>query len=173
MACAPALQTEAHRAGSQELGRCRNFFNAPSGKTDPEAELEATLASFFVIEDEQGDEHAQCRLIARYAWFKEVLDFDANRLTEQRCARSERWLSTLNPERVSLVFAAAYLNNPASMFGHTLLRVDAKGQKGGTRLLATAVNFVALAHAERRLELCDQRRIRRLSRPFLGRSLLP
>lgn len=46
-------------------------------------------------------------------------------------------------EQVTLVFPAAYLNNPSSMFGHTLLRLDRAGQDERTRLLSYAVNYGA------------------------------
>jgi hypothetical protein len=35
------------------------------------------------------------------------------------------------------------MNNPASMFGHTLLRVDQKGQTEQTRILAYTINYAA------------------------------
>ncbi|MEM7043701.1 MAG: DUF4105 domain-containing protein [Pseudomonadota bacterium] len=41
------------------------------------------------------------------------------------------------------MFPAAYLNNPASMFGHTLLRLDRPDQTEDTRLLSYAVNYGA------------------------------
>lgn len=49
----------------------------------------------------------------------------------------------MNAEAATLVFASAYLNNPASLFGHTLLRLDRRGQTEPTRLLAYAINYAA------------------------------
>jgi len=137
--------------GVKSLVDAHNFFNSPSGKTDPRAELEATLASFFSIANAEEREHPQCVFVARYAWLKQALSFDGKKLPEQRCLRFERWYSRLNPRQLSLVFASAYLNNPASMFGHTLLRIDAEGQDEGTRLLAYAANYAANANQERGL----------------------
>jgi Domain of unknown function (DUF4105) len=42
-----------------------------------------------------------------------------------------------------LIFPAAYMNNPSSMFGHTLLRFDRAGQDERARLLSYAVNYGA------------------------------
>ena len=55
------------------------FFNSPHGKTDPESELAATLASFFVplIEIEKGKEHPQCNFPARFKWLNQQLAFDS------------------------------------------------------------------------------------------------
>ena len=50
------------------------FFLAPNGKTDPHAELEATLAKFF--SDElvgRSRQPAQCAFVARYHWLKSRL----------------------------------------------------------------------------------------------------
>jgi hypothetical protein len=119
------------------------FYLAPHGKTDPQAELEATLASFFapaVIETDRL-QHPQCRFIARYHWLRDRLDFDPERLPPQPCARFDAWRSALNAKGLTLVFPSAYLNNPSSMFGHTLLRVDAADQDERTRLLAYAINY--------------------------------
>ena len=55
----------------------------------------------------------------------------------------QRWFRELDAESATLVFASAYLNNPASLFGHTLLRLDRRGQTESTRLLAYAINYVA------------------------------
>jgi hypothetical protein len=120
------------------------FFNAPNGKQDAAAELEATLASFFSEAQETDKvQNPQCRFIARYHWLKGELHFDSTRLLEQPCRRFYQWRAELNPHQVTLVFPAAYLNNPASMYGHTLFRIDAKDQDERTRLLAYSISYAA------------------------------
>ena len=50
------------------------FFMSPDGKTDPQAELDATLKQFF--SDElvgRSNQPAQCAFIARYHWLRERL----------------------------------------------------------------------------------------------------
>lgn len=120
------------------------FFNAPNGKTDPRAELAATLRAFFsdVVETDSS-QNPQCRFIARYRWLRQRLGFDPARLPEQPCDRFNRWRSEIDPVSVTLVFPAAYINGPASMYGHTLLRLDGRAQTEKTRLLDYAVNFAA------------------------------
>jgi len=120
------------------------FFLAPNGKTDPQAELAATLRAFFKPNRVGGDpQPAQCAFVARYHWLKAELKFDDRRLPPQDCERFQQWFHELNAEAVTLVFASAYLNNPASLFGHTLLRLDRRGQTDQTRLLAYAINYAA------------------------------
>ncbi|MGH8693602.1 MAG: DUF4105 domain-containing protein [Burkholderiales bacterium] len=130
--------------GVHSLADAPGFFLARDGKTSPQAELEATLASFFSTAEETGDsQNPQCRFIARYAWLDRELAFDPSRLPPQPCKRFNAWRESLNPQGVTLVFPTAYLNNPSSMYGHTLLRIDARDQDERTRLLAYAVNYSA------------------------------
>lgn len=119
-----------------------HFFLAADGKTDPAAELDATLTSFFGDEPRR-DEPPQCRVKGRYAWLKDKLRFDPARLPEQRCEFFDKWAAAMDPRAISLVFAANDLNSPATMYGHTLLRVDAEGDGGESPLLAHSVNYAA------------------------------
>lgn len=119
------------------------FFLAPAGKNDPEAELDATLAAFFKTDEGDPDKCAQCTFAARYHWLGQALEFDPDRLPPRPCKRLRQWLEELNPSRLTLIFPSAYLNNPASMFGHTLLRIDAPWQDEQTRLLAYTINYAA------------------------------
>lgn len=130
--------------GKRSLADDSEFFNAPHGKTDAAAELEATLAAFFSTSEETDKtQNPQCRFIARYQWLKQELQFDPARLPSQPCKRFYQWHASLDPQEVTLVFPAAYLNNPASMYGHTLLRIDARDQDEKTRLLAYSISYAA------------------------------
>jgi hypothetical protein len=120
------------------------FFMAPDGKTDPQAELAATLARFF--SDElvgRSKQPAQCAFVARYHWLKEKLQFDERRLPPQFCERFTRWFNEFNAQSISVIFPTGYMNNPASMFGHTFLRIDTKGQTPQTRILDYTINYAA------------------------------
>ncbi|MFT5220436.1 MAG: hypothetical protein ACI87H_002578 [Gammaproteobacteria bacterium] len=120
------------------------FFLAPTGKTDPEAELETTLATFFSNRKTgPAGQLPQCAFPARYFWLNTELHFDPALMPVQRCESIDLWRERINANSVSLIFSSYFLNNPASMFGHTLLRfnsVDA-AQPG---LLDYAVNYAAV-----------------------------
>jgi hypothetical protein len=120
------------------------FFMSPDGKTDPQAELNATLKQFF-SEDLVGrsKQPAQCAFIARYHWLRERLQFDDSRLPKMACERFDRWFNEFEAQSITLIFPSAFLNNPASMFGHTFLRIDQKGQTEQTRILAYTINYAA------------------------------
>lgn len=64
------------------------FFIAAEGKTDPAAELAATLRAFFAADHATiNDQHPQCAFPARYDWLKAKLDFDPARLPDRACPR--------------------------------------------------------------------------------------
>jgi hypothetical protein len=126
----------------------REFFLAPTGKTDPQAELEATIRQLFTDEPVGlTRQPAQCAFVGRYHWLKAVLSIDDHRLMPVPCERFTAWLRALNPSSVTLVFPSAFMNSPASMFGHTLLRIDQKGQTEQTRILAYTINYAAADQA--------------------------
>ena len=115
------------------------FFLAPEGKTDPRAELRATLTAFFESPTPE-KEHPACRFIARFHWIAETLDLDFSRFPVRRCQAFERVLSDLKPRSAALVFPTYHMNNPASMFGHVLLKIDTTAESD---LLSQAVNYAA------------------------------
>ena len=120
------------------------FFLAPNGKTDSKAELEATITGFFSSElVGRSIQPARCAFIARYEWLKAALAIEETRLPPEPCERFSSWYKELNPDSLSLIFPAAFLNNPASTFGHLLLRIDQKGQTEATRILAYTINYAA------------------------------
>ena len=101
------------------------FFLAGNGKTDPAAELEWTLRGFFAPEPRNPkSQHPACKFPARYAWLSKRLGFDPARLPPRSCARFEEFRGTVAAQSVTFVFSSYYLNNPASAFGHTFLRLN-------------------------------------------------
>jgi len=115
------------------------FFLAPGGKTDPAAELEATIHGMFNPAGE-GDEHPRCRFPARFAWLQGQLEIDPAMLPNPVCGKLDEALKAVDPRSAVLVFPAAHNNGPASMFGHTLLRIGSSYQN---ELLSHAVNYAA------------------------------
>lgn len=119
------------------------FFLSSEGRSDPVAEGHDTLASFFPPRKSVQDEKSpQCLYPARYQWLKEQLSFDPHFLPEQSCPELTLWIEGMEPAGLTLVFPESYLNNPASMFGHTLLRIEPKNSR--LPLLAPSVSFSAV-----------------------------
>ncbi len=120
------------------------FFNAGRiGKTDPRRELEATLAAFRApAVQAPARQHPQCRFPARWAYLKSALAVDPARFADQPCPLFETWRTAIAAEKVTLVYSTAYLNSPASMYGHTFLRLSRTTSEGNP-LLDYIMNFAA------------------------------
>lgn len=120
------------------------FFLAADGKSDPEAELVSTLTAFFSpFSTDPEFEHPQCRFRARFFWLNEQLGFKSKQMSTPICEKFDRWQQRINPGSVTLIFPNYYIDAPASMFGHTLLRINA-GKPDRPALLNFAVNYAAL-----------------------------
>jgi len=121
------------------------FFLAPQGRTDPQAELDATIAAFFDADPRHAlDQAAACRFIARERWLRQELGTASGTWPEATCERFNQWRAGLRADRVSMIFPSAYLNSPASMYGHTFLRLDAaQGDGAGSPMLSYAINYAA------------------------------
>ena len=111
-----------------------DFYLAENGRTDPAAELEATVRLFA-----QGDDKDKiCRFPARYIFLKNKGMVDK---IDVKCEEFDRFKKDLRPAGATLLFTDAYMNNPSSLFGHTLLRIDTA--RKGTQLLAHGVSYGA------------------------------
>lgn len=128
------------------------FFLATDGARDAEAELRATLTALALPDATGKDDHAACRFPARRQWLARQLPELAAQWPQPACPAVSAWLQGLDVAQATLVFASDYLNNPSSMFGHTLLRLDASTQSDDTRLLAYAINYSAQTNTNNGLE---------------------
>ncbi len=119
----------------------RKFFLAPDGAHHPAQELKATLDALYAAPG-LADKHAQCVFPARTRWLRDQLQLKD--LPRVDCQGFNAWFKDVSPHSTVLIFPAAYLNSPSSMFGHTLLRVDqADVVADKTALLSYAINFGA------------------------------
>ncbi len=119
----------------------KKFFLAPDGNEHPDHELAATVKALYAPAS-LGEQHAQCVYPARTRWLKAQLNLTD--LPTPECAEYKKWIKDVSPHSAVMIFPAAYLNSPSSMFGHTLLRIDqADVQADKTSLLSYAINFGA------------------------------
>jgi hypothetical protein len=119
----------------------KKFFLAPDGNEHPDRELAATVQALYAPAS-AGERHAQCVYPARTRWLKAQLNLTD--LPSLDCAEFKQWFKDVSPHSAVMIFPAAYLNSPSSMFGHTLLRIDqADVESDKTSLLSYAINFGA------------------------------
>ncbi len=118
------------------------FFLAADGRHNPKAELNATLEGLFAGNTIKPDDATACLFPVRRDWLLEQLGLKDSDLPSTPCPALTQWLQGIQPQHATLVFSSDYMNNPSSMFGHTLLRLDPDANEQ-TRLLAYAINYSA------------------------------
>lgn len=102
------------------------FFLSKNGKYDPKAELEATINAFFnkEISKDNDNNHPLCKFTGRREWLIERLNIDRSKLPQKKCTEYDEFYKKVDPTSVTLIFPFMYMKNPASMFGHTMLRIN-------------------------------------------------
>ena len=120
----------------------RRFFSAANGKVSPRDELLATINALYRM-DNSGDEHAQCRFVARYHWIRKNIAHLTSELPEVDCPEYQKWRARIPDHQVTMIFPTYHLNSPSSMFGHNLLRLDPADSSASSDWLSIAINFGA------------------------------
>lgn len=133
---------DAKGGGFESTVQTPEFFLAAKGKTDPTAELDATLQAMRAPDTEDPNMHAQCRFPARYLWLHRIGALP--NVAPRVCPQFDSWMFEGAPESISVIFATGYLGNPASYYGHTLLKFNAPGDARRSDLLDVTVNYGAI-----------------------------
>lgn len=123
--------------------RSSHFYLADSGRHHPARELAATIRAWFSA-GHGTNGSAGCTYPARYTWlarFVELPGFDPAFLG---CTRFRHWARLDTLRSVSVIFVSGYLGNPASSFGHSLLRFDYGPPRNRHQLLDKTFSFGAL-----------------------------
>ncbi len=123
------------KKGGQYISLVENpdFFITASGRENPQAEYKATVQAFNKTENKQ-----KCDFPARFILLQKKGLVHG---TLADCEEYQQFLKDTQPKGVTLLFTNAYMNNPSSLFGHTLFRIDTN--RKGTQLLAHGANFGA------------------------------
>lgn len=119
------------------------FFISPNGHNNPHQELLATLNAFAAPPHQNPNEHSQCRFPGRYLWLSKHVDFNKLGIQPITCPAYLTFSEMGNAKSVSVIFATGYLGNPASYYGHLLLKINAPNNNKSTDLESTAINFGA------------------------------
>lgn len=111
----------------------KKWFFYKEGRTSPDLEFREAIN---VLRESS---KKRCQFPARtlYLQRKGFLEKEYN----DKCPKFEYFKRKVKLEKVWLVFASYYVNNPSSAFGHTLFKLQGKGH--GNDLLEWGVNFAA------------------------------
>lgn len=124
------------------------FFFSPEGRRDPEREILAAIEAFEDPTKTFGTQKASaaCVFPARKKVLESLL---SRRFPSPPCQDLETWVSRISADRVSLVFVGAYPGNPASILGHSFLRLSNSGRESSGRegldLLSYSIGYMAQA----------------------------
>lgn len=121
-----------YRNGESEIDS-DNFFISKNGKYDLKEELFETINSL-----EKGTNSVLCRFPLRVKWLKENIP-NLN-ITQYSCEELDKFISLVDGKFVTMVFPTAHINSPASMYGHTFIRISSNEE---TPLISNAVNYAA------------------------------
>jgi hypothetical protein len=114
-----------------------NFFLATDGAKNPLNELLATISALKTVPE------TQCKFPARTLFLFNNVKGLHKSIKPYLCQEYLDWRSNLKTQSVVLVFAAAQLNSPSSMYGHTFLRFDPESVELDSTYLSYALNFGA------------------------------
>ncbi len=116
------------------------FFLSKTGKTDPKSELLATITA--MLSDPTDDDNSTvCIYPARLNFITEHIPELKEQIPHKSCTKLRRFLKEIDPHSLTLSFPTAHINSPASMFGHTLLRVNSDVNSS---LISNAINYAAI-----------------------------
>ena len=104
----------------------QNFFLSPDGKNSADAELKETIIQF------KNTPNLICKYPARYKWLSSKIDLKSEK---PNCPELQDFLQS-NFNKLSVVFTSERYDSPASVFGHTFLKIE-------TDSIPYAINYSA------------------------------
>jgi hypothetical protein len=133
----PAWKALLHyKSDESVIGAGSAFFLSHNGHKDPQAELKATIEAL------KNDPKTQCKYPARLDFLLKNGAIDKNDLPKSNCGDYKIYLQKVPFDRVYAVFVAEDQAHPASIMGHTILKIAGEDSDGITR--EHSFSFMAL-----------------------------
>ncbi len=126
-----------------------SFFIHPEGRTNPAWEFEATRKSIATGVPKIGTHRMDpiCAFPARAKYMQHIF---GGKLRDVECSEFQIWKENINLSSISVIFSSEYISNPASMFGHTFLKMNLKNTlsmgSDENSLLDYGVSFAAISN---------------------------
>ncbi|AHF01860.1 hypothetical protein THIAE_08915 [Thiomicrospira aerophila AL3] len=116
-----------------------SFFLSDTGRSSPRDELKAILAAYEPVA--QSNNSPLCRFPARYLWLSQFLTLPDYTFRQNACVNLESWAKYDEVESISAIMVSGYFGNPASTFGHSLLKFNGPAE---SRYLDLTFNYGAV-----------------------------
>jgi len=144
------LQYDVSRTSPRSDIHSGDFFLTARGHQDPEAELLALIDAVYEPVPDDQNAHAVCRFPARVLYLQRVLNVDD--LPDLSCPDYEEWSGYGRITGATLIFASGSLGDPATFYGHILLKFTTNAtfsgntprQTGRNSLLDRSLNYGAV-----------------------------
>lgn len=127
-------------SGSSYHSRVTNmdfFFNFEQSK-DPVKEFDKQKQFFSKAKFDKKDMETLCKFPMRVKYFSRLLKKD---IPINDCKKYIKWKKLLDFKTIKFIYASSFPNNPASMFGHTLLTLSKDEKKPS--LESIAISYMA------------------------------
>ena len=132
-----------HYSGNESPIITPSFFVSTQGATDAALEFNSSVA---LLNQQSAQTPAESAFACRFPFRLHFLE-DSLKQSWPRphCPIFEEWRAQLAPARIEIVFASSFLGNPASSFGHTLIKIVRRDSNGRPRhdLLSWGVSYGA------------------------------
>ena len=144
------LQYDVSRASPRSDILPGDFFLTDNGHQDPQAELIAFIDAVYAPIPDDPNTHAICRFPARVLYLRGVLE--VSDLPELSCSHYGAWSGYGRITGATLIFASGRLGDPATFYGHILLKFTTNAtfsgntprRTGSGNLLDASLNYGAV-----------------------------
>lgn len=120
------------------------FFLSASGSDDSYSELIATIEAFAEPVSDHPNQHPQCRFPARLLWLSRQRPLDEFGIERVECPEYREFSAAGDINSISLVYATGFLGNPASYYGHLLVKLNEGTGFSDSSLDNTSINYGAI-----------------------------
>ena len=122
------------------INKDHTFFLTTTNPFSPLKELEETISEYLKFSAQESDFF--CKTPARAIFlthhFPQLPEFNFD-----KCAEYSKWSKNGEIDSISLLYVTGYLKNPASFFGHTLLKFNSETGRDNLGLLDSSLNYGA------------------------------
>lgn len=127
-----------HYQDGKSLVKNSDFFLSNTGIHDIKSELIALKKSYYLPEKLQ-NKHPRCLFPDRYFWLSKQIKLKNYTLYPKFCTDLDKWYKDYETKSISVLFVGGYFDNPASVFGHNLIKLNSNDDE----LLDLSINFGA------------------------------
>ncbi|MFG1495061.1 DUF4105 domain-containing protein [Saccharospirillum sp. HFRX-1] len=118
-----------------------SFYFSTGPIIDPVVELAATLTAFTTDLDAIDDQHPICQFPSRFLFLQQELGLLPEIQIRSHCQMFADWADLSADSHISVVMVDGYYGNPASSFGHLIVRIGRDGS--ASPLLDRSFNYGA------------------------------